>query len=105
MTSLPSQSLLQVPTSTSAHLEVQERSMEQSEPQLTDLREPFLVPVPHQTLQCTELIYEKRLLKHIRASVGEKIICINKVLLWESERPHAGEVIKKTLAYQSLLNH
>lgn len=82
--------------------------MQQSEPQLTDLRKPFLAPVPHQTLQCTELIYEKRLLKHVRAPAGEKIICINKMLLWESERPHAGKVIKekkKNLAYQSLLNH
>lgn len=69
--------------------------MKQSEPQLTDLRKPFLAPVPHQTLQCTELIYEKRVLKHVRAPAGEKITCINKMLLWESERPHTRKVIKE----------
>lgn len=81
--------------------------MEQSWPQLADLREAFPAPVPHQTSQYTELIYEKRLLKHVRAPAGEKIICINKVLLWDSGRPHTGKVIKirKKLAYQSLLNH
>lgn len=68
--------------------------MEQSEAQLAVLREPFLAPVPHQTSQYTELIYEKKLLQHVRAPAGEKIICINKVLLWESGKPHAGKVIK-----------
>lgn len=73
---------------------MQEGAVEQSETQLAGLREPFLAPVPHQTSQCTELIYEKRLLKHVRAPAGEKIICINKVLLQESGRPHVGKVIK-----------
>ena len=68
--------------------------MEPSEAQLAVLREPFLAPVPLQISQCPELIYEKRLLKHVRAPAGEKIICINKVLLRESGRPHAGKVIK-----------
>ena len=87
-------SYLQVPTPTSAHLEVQEGAVEQSEAQLAVLREPFLASVPHQTSQYTELIYEKRLLKHVRAPAGEKIIWINKVLLRESGKPHAGKVIK-----------
>lgn len=57
-------------------------------------REEGLASVPHQTAQGTGLIYEKRLLKYVRAPAGEKIICINKVLLWESGRPHVGKVIK-----------
>ena len=56
--------------------------------------ETFPAPVPHQTSQCTELIYEKRLLKHVRAPAGKKIICINKVLLWDSGSLHTEKVIK-----------
>lgn len=47
---LPAQlSPAQVPTPTSAYLEVWEGRMEQSWPQLADLREPFPASVPHQT--------------------------------------------------------
>lgn len=85
----------QFPMPNSPHLEVWAGAMEQSGPQLADLKETFLAPVPHQTSQCTELIYEKRLLKCVRAPAGEKIIYINKVLLWESGRPHKERSLKQ----------
>lgn len=31
---------------------------------------------------------------HVRTPIGKKIICINKVLLWELGRVHVGKVIK-----------
>lgn len=108
VTSLPSQALPPGPYPNISPLGSPGGGIEAIRAPFGRLEGTLPTPVPHQTSQHTGVIYEKRLLKHVREKhAGEKIICVNKVLLRESGRPHAGKVIKirKKLAYQSLLNH